>query len=94
MPRVSLFIPCAVECSAGPGRRSNRPAAGRLGFDLDFHEEQTCCGQPSNYRRHLDLARESARRFIRIFEEDEVIVSPSGSCVSTIRHEYPRFAGR
>lgn len=91
MPRVSLFIPCAVDAVLVPVGEATVRLLARLGFDLDYHEEQTCCGQPYISAGHLDLARESARRFIRIFEQDEIVVSPSGSCVSTIRHEYPRL---
>lgn len=91
MPRVSLFIPCAVDAVLVPVGEATVRLLARLGFDLAYHEEQTCCGQPSITAGHLDLARESARRFIRIFEQDEIVVSPSGSCVSTIRHEYPRL---
>lgn len=91
MSRISLFIPCAVDAvlvSVGEG--TVRLLAG-LGFDLEYHRDQTCCGQPAITAGHWDLARRTARRFIRIFEQDEVVVSPSGSCVSTIRHEYPRL---
>lgn len=91
MSKVSLFIPCAVDAvMVAVGEATVRLLA-RLGFDLEYHEEQTCCGQPTITAGHLDLAREAARCFIRIFEPDEVVVSPSGSCVSTIRHEYPRL---
>jgi|LSQX01.1.fsa_nt_gb L-lactate dehydrogenase complex protein LldE len=91
MSKVSLFIPCAVDVvMVSVGEATVRLLA-RLGFDLQYHEEQTCCGQPTITAGHLDLAKKAARRFISIFEQDEVIVSPSGSCVSTIRNEYPRL---
>lgn len=91
MSKVSLFIPCAVDTVAVAVGEATVRLLARLGFELQYHEEQTCCGQPTITAGHLDLAREAARRFIRIFEQDEVVVSPSGSCVSTIRHEYPRL---
>jgi len=91
MSRISLFIPCTVDAvMVSVGEATVRLLA-RLGFGLDYHEEQTCCGQPAITAGHLELARKSARRFIDIFEQDEVVVSPSGSCVSTIRHEYLRL---
>ena len=63
----------------------------RLGFALDYHAEQTCCGEPAVTAGYHDLARAIAKHFITVFENDSVIVSPSGSCVSMIRHEYPRL---
>jgi len=91
MPKVSLFIPCAVDAMVVSVGEATVRLLARLGFPLEYHEEQTCCGQPAVSAGHWDLAREAAKRFITIFENDEVIVSPSGSCVSTIRHEYPRL---
>lgn len=91
MNKVSLFIPCAVDAVLVSVGEATVRLLARLGFDLEYHGEQTCCGQPAISAGHLDLARESARRFIQIFENDEVVVSPSGSCVSTVRHEYPRL---
>ncbi len=91
MNKVSLFIPCAVDAVLVSVGEATVRLLARLGFDLIYHEEQTCCGQPAITAGYLDLAREAARRFIEIFEEDEVVVSPSGSCVSTIRNEYPRL---
>lgn len=91
MSRVSLFIPCTVDAVLVSVGEATVRLLARLGFNLIYHDEQTCCGQPAITAGHLDLAKEGARRFISIFEQDEVIVSPSGSCVSTIRHEYPRL---
>lgn len=91
MPKVSLFIPCAVDAVVVSVGEATVKLLARLGFPLEYHAEQTCCGQPAFSAGYLDLARDAAKRFITIFEDDEVIVSPSGSCVSTIRHEYPRL---
>lgn len=63
----------------------------RLGVPVDYPEGQTCCGQPaynSGYRRE---AAQAAKRFIEIFEQSEVIVCPSGSCVHMVRHHYPEL---
>ena len=57
----------------------------RLGCEVDFPEEQTCCGQMhmnSGYAREgMDLVR----RFGRVFEGAEAVVSPSASCVGMVR---------
>lgn len=33
-----------------------------------------------------------ARRFVRVFGDADVVVSPSASCVGMVRHQYPRLA--
>ncbi len=63
----------------------------RIGIGLTYPEGQTCCGQPafnSGYRQEAAVA---ARRFIDLFEQAEVIVCPSGSCVAMVRHHYPEL---
>lgn len=60
----------------------------RLGLDLHFDRRQTCCGQAifnAGFRSH---ARRLARRFIRIFADAEVVVAPSGSCVSMVTRHF------
>ena len=60
----------------------------RAGVDVSFPEEQTCCGQIAfngGFRSH---AAEAARRFLDVFESEEQIVVPSGSCASMIKVYY------
>lgn len=57
-------------------------------MDLDFPEEQTCCGQPAfNSGYHAD-AKILAKRFISIFDQDGYIVCPSGSCATMVKIFY------
>lgn len=60
----------------------------RLGIQYDYPKGQTCCGQPAfNSGFHHDAAG-AARHFIDVFENAEIIVCPSGSCVHMVRHHY------
>ena len=63
----------------------------RLGISLTCPADQTCCGQPafnSGYRRQ---ARIAAQHFIEVFEDTDIIVCPSGSCVNMVRHHYAQL---
>ncbi len=60
----------------------------RLGYDVDFPEDQTCCGQPAFNTGYRDEARSVARHFLKVFRNAERIVVPSGSCTSMIAHRY------
>ncbi len=65
----------------------------RLGCRVAFPKAQTCCGQPmvnGGYDRH---ARALAKRTAKVFGGFDHVVSPSGSCVATIRNHYPRLLG-
>lgn len=83
--RVALFITCIGDTVFPQVGRATVQVLERLGHEVVFPEEQTCCGQMhlnSGYRRE---AKELGRRFRRIFDEYELVVSPSSSCVGTVR---------
>lgn len=60
----------------------------RLGLEIEYPEDQTCCGQPAFNSGYRAAARRFAERFITIFEGSEVVVAPSGSCVAMVRKHY------
>jgi L-lactate dehydrogenase complex protein LldE len=64
----------------------------RLGVDVEFAPDQTCCGQP-NFNAGLRAeARPVAEHTIRVFEKTTGdIVIPSGSCAHMIKHGYPEL---
>ena len=89
--RVSLFVPCFVDQLAPQVGLAAAKVLRRLGHDVDFRAEQTCCGQPSFNSGQWDVAREGALRTIQVFSKDAVIVGPSGSCVAMIKKFYPEL---
>jgi L-lactate dehydrogenase complex protein LldE len=60
----------------------------RTGFDVEFREEQTCCGQPAFNSGYRAEAAGVAEHFIRTFRDADFIVVPSGSCTSMITHHF------
>jgi len=60
----------------------------RLGYQVDFPEEQTCCGQPAFNSGYRSEARIVARHFLKTFESCERIVVPSGSCTAMVTHHF------
>lgn len=93
--RVSLFATCLVDAIFADVGVSTVRLLRRLGVDVDFPPDQTCCGQPAFNSGHHDAARQAAWQMVQAFEHSEYVVAPSGSCVSMVRHYYPRlFQGR
>lgn len=86
--RVSLFVTCIVDQIYPETGMSVVEVLERLGVEVDFPEAQTCCGQMGFNAGYRDDAREVAKHFIDVFRDAEVIVAPSGSCVTMIRHFY------
>jgi L-lactate dehydrogenase complex protein LldE len=85
---IALFITCIGDTMFPEVGRATVQVLERLGHDVVFPEQQTCCGQMhlnSGYTRDADRLR---RRFEEIFGGFGAVVSPSSSCVGTARELY------
>lgn len=90
--RISLFITCLNDTLFPRTGQAVVTLLERLGHEVAFPLEQTCCGQMHANSGYPDEALGLVRRFARVFADEEVIVSPSGSCVAMVRDHYPRLA--
>src|SRR5689334_24376845 len=86
--RVSLFVTCIVDQLFPQVGMAMAEVVERLGYSVDFPENQTCCGQPAFNSGYRDEARAVARHFLDTFEKCELIVVPSGSCCSMVTHHF------
>ncbi len=94
MPRVSLFVTCIVDQLFPRVGIAMADVLERLGYEVDFPEAQTCCGQPAFNTGYHEEARKVARHFLDVFDGAECIVVPSGSCTSMITHHYQEIFER
>jgi L-lactate dehydrogenase complex protein LldE len=88
---VSLFVTCMVDALYPPVGIGVVQILDRLGVPVRFPLGQTCCGQPAFNGGFRADAAAVARQFLRAFADAEVIVTPSGSCATMIRHYYPEL---
>ena len=67
----------------------------RLGHEVLFPEDQTCCGQMHFNTGYAREAQGLAERFARVFGDvdADAIVSPSASCAAMVRDAYPGRLG-
>lgn len=65
----------------------------RRGVRVEFPEDQTCCGQAHLSSGGAREARSLARRFLEIFRGYDHVVSPSASCVATVKRHYRWLLG-
>jgi L-lactate dehydrogenase complex protein LldE len=86
--RISLFVTCIVDQLFPKVGMAMADVIERLGYHIDFPENQTCCGQPAFNSGYRAEARAVARHFLDTFEAAECIVVPSGSCTSMVAHHY------
>ena len=66
----------------------------RLGVDVDFPAGQACCGQPMVNTGYLDEAVPVVRNFVDAFAGYDAVVTPSGSCAGSARHQHAIVARR
>ena len=66
----------------------------RLGVDVDFPPAQTCCAQPMVNTGYLDEAVPVVRTFVEAFAGYDAVVTPSGSCAGSARHQHSIVARR
>jgi L-lactate dehydrogenase complex protein LldE len=87
--RASLFITCYNDTLFPQTGRAVVQLLERLGVELDFLPEQTCCGQMHANTGFRAEAFSQAKRFVRLYQDAESVVIPSSSCVAMIRDQYP-----
>jgi L-lactate dehydrogenase complex protein LldE len=92
--RVALFITCFNDTLFPRTGQAVVELLERLGCEVAFPEEQTCCGQMHFNTGYADDGLALARRFERVFEPFDAVVSPSASCVGMVREHCPAVAAR
>jgi L-lactate dehydrogenase complex protein LldE len=92
--RVALFITCFNDTLFPATGRAVVELLERLGHEVDVPLDQTCCGQMHHNSGYAEDGLALARRFERIFDGAEAIVSPSASCVGMVREHCPAVADR
>lgn len=88
---VALFVPCYVDQFYPDVAIATLELLERLGLEVEFPIEQTCCGQPMANTGCANEAAPIARRMVEIFASYDAIICPSGSCTSMIRHHYAEY---
>ena len=91
--RIALFVTCIGDTLFPEAAKATVQILERLGHEVVFPEEQTCCGQMHLNSGYRDEAAKLARRFLDVFADCDVVVSPSSSCVGTVRELYPELVG-
>jgi L-lactate dehydrogenase complex protein LldE len=86
-PRVDIFIPCFIDQFYPETGMNMVKVLERVGCEVRYNPNQTCCGQPAYNAGFYDASLEVANKFLDDFisEESDYVVSPSASCVGHVR---------
>src|SRR4051795_5428085 len=86
--RIALFATCLVDGLFPDVGKATVTLLERLGHEVDFPLEQTCCGQMHVNTGYPKQVKPLVRNYVDTFQGYEAIVSPSGSCAAAIRPQH------
>lgn len=94
--RIALLATCLADALFPQAVIAVVDVLERLGHEVVFPSDQTCCGQMHINTGYLVEATTLVRNHVELFESCgcEVIVAPSGSCVGSVRHQHAWVARR
>jgi L-lactate dehydrogenase complex protein LldE len=92
--RVALMVTCINDAMFPDTGKAVVRLLRRLGVDVDFPSSQTCCAQPMVNTGYLDEAVPVVRNFVDAFAGYDAVVTPSGSCAGSARHQHAIVARR
>jgi L-lactate dehydrogenase complex protein LldE len=92
--RIGLLVTCLGDTLFPEAPKATVVVLERLGHEVVFPREQTCCGQLHLNSGYRGEALALAGRLARIFDGVDAVVSPSSSCVGAVRELSPELAPR
>lgn len=92
--RVALQITCVNDAMFPDTGKAVVRLLRRLGVEVDFPAAQTCCSQPMVNTGYLDEAVPVVRAYVDAFSGYDAVVTPSGSCAGSVRHQHALVARR
>jgi L-lactate dehydrogenase complex protein LldE len=92
--RVALFVTCLVDALFPEVGKATTRLLRRLGHEVVFPADQTCCGQMHINTGYQADAVPLIKHHIEVFGRYDAVVAPSGSCVGSVRHQHAPVAAR
>jgi len=92
--KVGLFVTCLNDTMFPQTGQATVRLLRRLGVEVDFPKAQTCCGQMHVNSGYVPEAIPAVRAFVDAFAGYDAVVTPSGSCAASVRHQHPVVAER
>jgi len=86
--RIGLFIPCYIDAFSPEVGIATLELLERLGHEVVYPRDQTCCGQPMANSGFNAEATDTKALFVRNFSGFDYVVAPSGSCVQHVRDDF------
>lgn len=88
---VDIFIPCFIDQIYPQAGLNMVKVLEKVGCAVNYNPEQTCCGQPAFNAGYWTEAKEVGEKFIKEFQNDRYIVTPSASCAGFVKNYFPKL---
>jgi L-lactate dehydrogenase complex protein LldE len=90
--KVALFITCLVDGVFPDVGKATVSLLERLGVTVEVPMAQTCCGQMHTNTGYGAKAVPLVRGYAEAFAGYDAVVTPSGSCAGSVRHQHVALA--
>lgn len=90
--RIAVFVTCLVDGLFPDVGKATVRLLQRLGHQVEVPLQQTCCGQMHINTGYPHQAVPLVRNHAAAFAGFDAVVSPSGSCTASVRHQHPQLA--
>ena len=94
--RVALFSTCIGDALFPDAHKATAVVLSRLGYDVVFPDQQTCCGQMHVNTGYKEQAIPIIETYVDAFSDPSIdyVVAPSGSCTGAVREQHVQLAER
>ncbi len=91
--KVLFYTGCLADFVYPEMCRDTKDSLEKLGYDVVFPQEQTCCGIPARYSGEMDVARDMAKinTDVLLAEEADYVVTICPTCTMSLRHDFPKL---
>lgn len=84
--KIQLMATCLCDAFFDDVAQATVEVLEHLGCEVEFPEDQTCCGQPAFNAGDWEASRKVVRHTVSVFKGDKPVVVPSGSCAAMSFH--------
>ncbi|MEJ5998649.1 (Fe-S)-binding protein [Corynebacterium sp. H130] len=94
--RIALFSTCIGDVMFPDAVKATAVILSRLGYEVVFPPEQSCCGQMHVNTGYQKQAIPQIRNYVDAFADPSIdyVVCPSGSCTGAVREQHEHVAER
>lgn len=87
--RIQFMATCLCDAFYPDVAKASARVLEHAGCEIEFPDDQTCCGQPAFNAGDWPASREVVRHACGVFSGSKPIVAPSGSCAAMMFHGAP-----